>query len=71
MPREEAPSIDEEENRLIGRLVEWEKNVETVSFSWFIALVFYKTYVLRGSFVERLITFHHSIRSDFGQCRRR
>ena len=45
VPKEEAPSMDEKKDCLTGRFVQWKENVQSVSFSWSVALIFYDTYI--------------------------
>ena len=67
VPKEEAPSMDEKKDCLTGRFVQWKENVQSVSFSWSVALIFYDTYVFWGSFVVRFVYFTPFLKGWFGQ----
>jgi hypothetical protein len=64
---EEAPSVDEEKDWLIRRFIQWKENVQTGSFSWPVVLIFYNTYVFRGSSVVRFVYFSSFLEEGFYQ----
>jgi hypothetical protein len=63
--------MDKEEDWFVGRLVEWKEHVETVSFSCPVALIFYDTYVFRGSFVVRFVYFSPFLEERFWSVERK